>query len=602
MRNLSAVLQKYANAAPGFGVKTEPLVPTNSVFPAGDNFGVKTEPLVPQGGLLPNAQPQPAAPAPSPAAGPKPLVPQAPAAPQPAPPAVKPPAPQPAPAAATPAPAPAATGTSAQPAQPVTVPTTENASTEITPQAPPTTAPTAESILAQLPKDSKIPPAQQAEFAKGIQDWVGQNTDRIRGAQEFMAGKKDTPQAQAFAQQFQKSQNDFVSAQMQKLTAADPVAAATPQGWAGMLNQATASWNQMPFEMQMLTGLGLGGGLMGMASSIFGEGGMGMGLLGLLGIGGGLAAGAAGGMFGQGASNMAADALYNVGSFFGAVPEAQAGMFDQLRGKDPLAALSGGPIGSRKDVAAKLEASKAKIDKLRQFMSLPLGQEAKLHLIQRLDPSIDSTETAQEILRNAGTVLSAYDDPNSALRQQMQQGQNYAQSTGVTGAAKEMGAKAIDYANRTPMGAKAVQAARNAAAAAAQGASQLKTKAWDYFTGKKGSADMNIQNVIEKWAFNDVDAKELNDLKAEKAKGVPYRVEDARREHELNMRQQDAAAKNTPPAMSTKKCVAVVMKAARCWSGYEPVPGAKAYSRGSCRPVNSKKTQKEMISGKKKEK
>jgi hypothetical protein len=35
-------------------------------------------------------------------------------------------------------------------------------------------------------------------------------------------------------------------------------------------------------------------------------------------------------------------------------------------------------------------------------------------------------------------------------------------------------------------------------------------------------------------------------------------------------------------------------KAARCWSGYEPVPGAKAYSRGSCRPAGSKKTQKEM--------
>jgi len=23
----------------------------------------------------------------------------------------------------------------------------------------------------------------------------------------------------------------------------------------------------------------------------------------------------------------------------------------------------------------------------------------------------------------------------------------------------------------------------------------------------------------------------------------------------------------------------------RCWSGYEPVPGKKAYSPGSCRPV-----------------
>ena len=35
-------------------------------------------------------------------------------------------------------------------------------------------------------------------------------------------------------------------------------------------------------------------------------------------------------------------------------------------------------------------------------------------------------------------------------------------------------------------------------------------------------------------------------------------------------------------------------KLARCWAGYEPVPGAKAYSKGSCRPKGSKKTQKEM--------
>lgn len=42
---------------------------------------------------------------------------------------------------------------------------------------------------------------------------------------------------------------------------------------------------------------------------------------------------------------------------------------------------------------------------------------------------------------------------------------------------------------------------------------------------------------------------------------------------------------------------AAQMKQSRCWEGYEAVPGAKAYSRGSCRPVGSKKTQKEMKSG-----
>jgi len=35
--------------------------------------------------------------------------------------------------------------------------------------------------------------------------------------------------------------------------------------------------------------------------------------------------------------------------------------------------------------------------------------------------------------------------------------------------------------------------------------------------------------------------------------------------------------------------VELAMKAARCWSGYEPVPGKAPYSEDSCRPVGSKK-------------
>lgn len=51
-----------------------------------------------------------------------------------------------------------------------------------------------------------------------------------------------------------------------------------------------------------------------------------------------------------------------------------------------------------------------------------------------------------------------------------------------------------------------------------------------------------------------------------------------------------------------KKVIEIMQKAARCWAGYEPVPGAKAYSEGSCRPKGSKKTQKEMKNGDKEKK
>jgi hypothetical protein len=55
-------------------------------------------------------------------------------------------------------------------------------------------------------------------------------------------------------------------------------------------------------------------------------------------------------------------------------------------------------------------------------------------------------------------------------------------------------------------------------------------------------------------------------------------------------------------ALGRESVVAIALgrkKSARCWAGYEPVPGAKAYSEGSCRPKGSKKTKKEVISGKK---
>lgn len=42
-----------------------------------------------------------------------------------------------------------------------------------------------------------------------------------------------------------------------------------------------------------------------------------------------------------------------------------------------------------------------------------------------------------------------------------------------------------------------------------------------------------------------------------------------------------------------------IKQAERCWKGYKPVPGKKAYSKGSCAPIEKKaakeKTQAELI-------
>ncbi len=50
------------------------------------------------------------------------------------------------------------------------------------------------------------------------------------------------------------------------------------------------------------------------------------------------------------------------------------------------------------------------------------------------------------------------------------------------------------------------------------------------------------------------------------------------------------------PTFSGKSASALA-KAARCWKGYEPVPGKAPYSEDSCRPVGSKKKKKEKKAG-----
>jgi hypothetical protein len=90
-----------------------------------------------------------------------------------------------------------------------------------------------------------------------------------------------------------------------------------------------------------------------------------------------------------------------------------------------------------------------------------------------------------------------------------------------------------------------------------------------------------------KQALIAMDQKELNDLKQQDSQTLDEKK--VRRLKELQARHAEKS-----PA---ERVVTVCMKAARCWAGYEAVPGAKAYSRGSCRPVGSEKTQKEMKNG-----
>jgi hypothetical protein len=477
--------------------------------------------------------------------------------------------------------------TSGQPAVGAAPAQAQGAQQQSAPAAP---APANEQdIRARLPKDSKLPPEQQAEFSRGMATWLNdpKNKEVLQGANDSKAGL-NTPQAQQFNAAMTQRQKEFTEERTRALAAADPQAAATPQGWAGMFSQASQQWDQMPQEMKMVMGLGLGGGLLGMASSMFGEGGMGMGILGLLGIGGGLATGAAGGMFGQGAQKFTSDMAYDVGSFFGAVPEAgsMGGKFNQLKNPDALKQLSAPPTAAEKlqafrfpkEEQAKVREQLAMANKVKDFMRIPAPMRA--NWLQKMDQSLSPQEAAV-VAQNLESMSKQMGDAQSPLAQKIQTGQAFANAEDPS---KYVNQQATNMVNDTTQQAKAI------GSHVANGLLDMVTRPKEKQPQQikiNSDKNMNINKLIEKWAFNAMDAKELNDLKAEEAKGAPYRVEDARRENKLQMRQE-------ADAPSKEVVMAACQKAARCWSGYEPVPGAKKFSKGSCRPKGSKKTQKEM--------
>lgn len=51
--------------------------------------------------------------------------------------------------------------------------------------------------------------------------------------------------------------------------------------------------------------------------------------------------------------------------------------------------------------------------------------------------------------------------------------------------------------------------------------------------------------------------------------------------------------KDYPDSKNWKKVTDISEKKAKCWSGYERVPGTAALTKGSCRPVGKKKTESE---------
>lgn len=568
--------------------------------------------------VMPGTQPVPPQPLPTanPAAPPQTLSLATPSAPQPAPvtPSTAQPAPPPAPpttpaqqpaqprtptlsvpnptiapppAAPAPKPAPvmqtlvSASGPSAPPS-PVSAPTTESPNTQIQPQvqqsaSPQPAQPTQpaldpQQIVAKLPKNNNISPEQQQAFASGLTESIKGKETLVNGARDLAAGQ-NSPAAKEFQTHMQQFEKKWIDDEMKRRSAENPAAVSTPQGWAGTYRQVADQWQQMPQEMKWITGLGLGGGLLAMAAGIFGEGGMGMGLLGLLGIGGAGLAGAAGGLFGDDARRMLGQGAVGAANLFGAeIPKAEtiqsalsggANSDAVKRVQDAMNAEGGGWAAGQ----AAVGKSRADLERL-----LSLGRHHGSTMLMGL-PGEGAPRTAEEAGQMYDQLAAKHTELSDPMFLQNQ--------------ARQAGLARLQAANKEQGGVfDNMFAARNA----------------PWYRGVQRGANVLRENQIWNHFRNDPELRQYMSRDANGEYVLPQG--NTYEEFVNNMLTNRYGAYPTEEKTSAlniaEKLAAEFrgLKLARCWAGYEPVPGAKKYTKGSCRPKGSKKTQKEMKAGK----
>jgi hypothetical protein len=383
----------------------------------------------------------------------------------------------------------------------------------------------------------------------------------------------------------------FQQEQTAEAVKTNPEIATNPEAFGSFMGQMQDMWEGLGPTGQIASMIGIPAATFGLM------GGNGMSaILGGLGLGAlGIGAGAMG-YLGEGTQAHMGKALGEVGNFFGVISddsrnadllgEAGQGAAKQrvtdavtgalTEGGDVQAALAAGQ--------AALNAERAKFEPLRQaYQTNP--ELAYSYLMGMRGNAPKTREQAKALFDQ---LNSQYTQSGQAgyLEQQIQAqlAQRAAQAVNsgvqaVTGALENPGA-AVDGAVNAVRGWLPWGEAPPAAQAPAAPPPGRETRA---------SAKKIWRHHLMKKALSAIDQKELNDLEQWQRTTKGFDDKKVQRLKELQARQ---AAE-----FSADKVVKVCMKAARCWAGYEAVPGAKAYSRGSCRPVGSKKTQKEMKNG-----
>lgn len=301
---------------------------------------------------------------------------------------------------------------------------------------------------------------------------------------------------------------------------------------------AMGMWNGLGAPGQMAFMLGVPMALIGLLS---GDGLT--GLLGGLGIGGLGMAGAASGMFGNQAQAATGKMLGDMGNFLGMIPDEARDASNLMPGSESSKAFEAQVAKAFKDQGP--EAAQKLIDaRTAQFQ--PLEQMHKLNpqfahsYLMGMKNGPQSPEEAQKLYEQLNAQVAQARDPNF-LRN-----------------------KATDMATQQ------VQQTQNMVPAWMRVGARLGA---DYIPGARSLLPTSVQEVID-------------------AGSTDPRVVAEREIAKRYAQQQQLPQRETRASVNIAQKIAfqqMTQKIARCWAGYEPVPGKAPYSENSCRPKSKKK-------------
>lgn len=316
-------------------------------------------------------------------------------------------------------------------------------------------------------------------------------------------------------------------------------------------DQAQQMWNSFGPMGQAAFMIGVPAALIGLLS---GDGLM--GILGGLGIGAlGIGAGAMG-MFGEGAQR-------GMGQMLGSLAETAGIISPEMRDSGALSPAAA--AASRERIGSILESQGA--DAAQQALNAERAKFEQLQGIHNINPELAHTY----LMGMRGDYAPKTREEAASVYDRL--AKQYA----------ETGQKDYLLSQARPLVAQRVAGAQSAVPAGVRGAARLARNAARSAAAERPALRALLDMVPQRLRAG------ANDLLDPEQEVVQRHLD------RLGFKEVKASDMNI-----TKKLAYhyITTKAARCWEGYEPVPGAKAYSRGSCRPVGSKKTQKEMKSGK----